>query len=162
MEKISTPSSDTERTVAALVNLGEFGELIVYGTVLPWKDDRQIPGWSEHHRVIEQQSAEWLELRKRFPNIPICIAGDFNSDMESGRRYGTKQGVDALRRGLAECGTFCATELGRFPLGMLDVLPIDHIALPTAWQSNSSVVSAWPAEKSRLSDHSGMVVEVSL
>jgi hypothetical protein len=161
MEQIFIPVSDTKRTVAALVNLGRLGELIVYGTVLPWKDD-EIPGWSKHHRVIEQQSAEWLALRKRFPNTPLCIAGDFNTDMESGRRYGTKQGVTALKRGLEDCDTFCATEPGKFPLGMLDVLPIDHIALPNSWQSNSSVVSAWNADKSRLSDHSGMVVEVLL
>jgi endonuclease/exonuclease/phosphatase family metal-dependent hydrolase len=160
MEKISIPSSDTKRTVAALLDLGRLGQLIVYGTVLPWKDD-EFSGWSKHHSMIEQQAAEWLALRKQYPNTPLCIAGDFNSDMGSGRRYGTKQGVTALRHGLEDCNTFCATEPGRFPVGMLDVLPIDHIALPISWQSSCSVTSAWPAETSCLSDHSGMVVEVS-
>ncbi len=99
MEKISIPSSVTKRTVAALLDLGRLGQLIVYGTVLPWKDD-EFSGWSKHHSVIEQQAAEWLALRKQYPNTPLCIAGDFNSDMGSGSRYGTKQGVTALRRGL--------------------------------------------------------------
>ena len=57
-------------------------------------------------------------------------------------------------------GLFCATEPNRFPAGLLQVLPIDHIALPAEWANITLVVSAWPADKAKLSDHSGMVVEV--
>lgn len=161
IEKVFLASADQKRTVIARVNLGEAGDLLVYGTVLPWKGD-QIPGWSEHHRVIPKQCAEWLELRKTYPETLLCVAGDFNTDMGSGSRYGTQQGIEALRLGLSECGAFCSTEPGRFPVGLLQVQPIDHIALPVAWQHTSSVVAAWPADKRNLSDHSGMVVEVEL
>ncbi len=162
IEKVCLESSDTERTVIGLVDLGRAGKLLVYGTVLPWKDDRQISGWSEHHRVIPLQCAEWLELRKRYPDIPLCVAGDFNTDMGTGSRYGTKLGIATLRNGLSECDAFCSTEPSRFPEGMLEIRPIDHIALPLTWESKTAVVAAWPADKPNLSDHSGMVVEVTI
>lgn len=161
LQRLPFHLADGERTVLAQADLGPQGKLIIYGTVLPWKDDRKIPGWSEHHRVIEQQSAEWLSLHQTYPGISLCIAGDYNSDMSLGRRYGTKQGVEAIEQGLAQCDIFCATEPERFPHDLLDVLPIDHIALPISWKENTSVVAAWPAAKETLSDHSGMVVEVS-
>lgn len=159
LQAVPVELSDEKRTVVALADLGAKGKLLIYGTVLPWKDD-QAAGWSEHHRVIEQQSVEWLMLRKAYPDIPLCIAGDYNSDMLNGRRYGTKEGVEAINRGLAQCETVCATVPDRFPEGLLNVLPIDHVAIPRAWQERTSVVAAWPAEKEILSDHSGMVVEV--
>jgi len=55
--------------------------------------------WSEHHRVISEQCAEWRQLKQTYPEAKICIAGDFNTDMGSGAYYGTKQGIAALRRG---------------------------------------------------------------
>lgn len=50
---------DQDRTVAGFVDLGMAGQLLVYGTVLPQRGDRQ-PGWKEHDRVIAEQCAEWL------------------------------------------------------------------------------------------------------
>jgi hypothetical protein len=54
--------SDTARTVSALLDIGRDRTVLVYGTVMPWKGDRGIDGWSEHHRVIPEQCAEWLQL----------------------------------------------------------------------------------------------------
>lgn len=162
IEKVVLDSGDSERTVIALIDLGESRTLLVYGTVLPWKDDRKISGWSEHERVIPLQCAEWLELRKKYPSTPLCIAGDLNTDMAVGHRYGSKPGIAALRDGFSKVGVFCATEPDRFPTGLLPILPIDHIALPEEWRDKTSIVAAWPADKMNLSDHSGMVVEVGL
>lgn len=150
----------SERTVAALIDVGGDKELLVYGTVLPWQD--KIAGWSEHERIIPMQCAEWLELRKKYPNTPLCIAGDLNTDMADGRRYGTKRGIADLRAGFSDAGVFCSTEPERFPPGSLPILPIDHIALPVEWENITSVVASWPADRANLSDHSGMVVEVSI
>jgi endonuclease/exonuclease/phosphatase family metal-dependent hydrolase len=91
----------------------------------------------------------------------LCVAGDFNADMRTGSYYGTKEGIALLRAGLADCGLFCATEMPRVPAGLLQHPPIDHIAVPSAWESSTSVVSAWPSQKGVLSDHSGLVVEVA-
>lgn len=162
IEKVVLDSGDSERTVTALIDLGETRTLLVYGTVLPWKGDRKISGWAEHERVIPMQCAEWLELRKKYPNTPLCVAGDLNTDMADGRRYGSKLGIAALRAGFSDAGVFCSTEPDRFPAGLLPILPIDHIALPIEWEKTTSVVASWPADKANLSDHSGMVVEVAI
>ena len=63
--------------VVALADLGAKGKLLIYALVLPWKDD-QAAGWSEHHRVIEQQSVSGC-LRKPYQTSPYCITGDYNS-----------------------------------------------------------------------------------
>ncbi len=158
---VNLPQADRERTVIALVDLDDGRKMLVYGTVMPWKGDRDKFDWSEHHRVIPEQCAEWLELKQKYPDAELCIAGDFNTDMGSGGYYGTKQGIAAVRAGLAACGAFCATEPGRFPVDRLPYPPIDHIALPLAYEKLTSVVAAWPAEKKSLSDHSGVVVEMA-
>ena len=162
IEQLVVHSGDNERTVTALIDIGGEKTLLVYGTVLPWKDDRKISGWSEHERVIPLQVTEWMELRQKYPNTPLCIAGDLNTDMAAGRRYGSISGIAALRTAFSNVGVFCATEPNRFPAGLLPILPIDHIALPIEWVNGTSVVRAWPADKAKLSDHSGMVVEVIL
>lgn len=157
------------RTACGLIEIPNATPLIVYGTVLPWHSDRggnspetKVLPWAEHHRVIPQQVNEWLELRKRFSSIPLCVAGDFNSDMLNGARYGTANGVRLLREGLSAAGLYCSTAPERFPKSFLSVLPIDHIVLPIEWIENSTVTHAWPANPGVTSDHSGMIVEISL
>lgn len=168
LESDAVSTTDGERTVCALLDRGGDGHLLVYGTVMPWHSDRgrhppdaTVPNWSEHHRVVPEQCREWTELRAAHPGAMMCVAGDYNTDMGSGTRYGTKRGIEMLRRGLDESGLYCATEPGRFPEGLLAEAPIDHIALPVEWQTRASVVAAWPASKGVMSDHSGCVVEIS-
>jgi exonuclease III len=159
--RVDLPSSDRERTVTALIDLGSVGPMLVYGTVLPWKGDRTKFDWSEHHRVIAEQSAEWLKLRALYPNAAHCVAGDYNSDLGTGAFYGTRAGVKGLRDGLAACDLYCPTAPEWFPAGRPPPPLIDHIALPARWKDRTSIVAAWAADKSRLSDHSGVVVEVA-
>lgn len=160
-EVVVLDGADRERTVVARVEIGNGQSLLVYGTVLPWKGDRGIFNWDEHHRVIPDQCAEWRMLRERYPTSALCIAGDYNTDMGTGSYYGTKKGIAALQSGLEECQLFCATAPDRVPPGLLPCLPIDHIALPREWREMASVVAAWPADKKRLSDHSGLLVEIA-
>lgn len=155
-------TADAERTVCGLVQLGADKQLLVYGTVLPWKGDRSKFDWSEHHRIVPQQCEEWRSLAAAHPTTPICVAGDFNTDMSTGSYYGTKVGIQMLRAGLAECGLYCATAAPEFPAGLLQHPPIDHIALPSAWKSACSVAAAWPADKHNLSDHSGVVLSIEV
>jgi hypothetical protein len=157
---VSLPRADRERTVATLLDLGEGRTMLVYGTVMPWKGDGGKFDWSEHHRVIPEQCAEWFELKKTYSNAQICIAGDFNTDMGTGAYYGTKKGIVALRSGLTACDAFCATDPTRIRTGLLPYPPIDHIALSIGNCDFTSVVAAWPADKKALSDHSGLIVKV--
>ncbi len=161
IDVVTLPTADRERTIAVLLDIGHIRKLIVYGTVMPWKGDGGKQDWSEHHRIVPQQCAEWLELSQLYPDAALCVAGDFNTDMGTGSYYGTKKGIAMLRAGLTGCELFCATEMPCVPVGLLQYPPIDHIAVPSAWGSFTKVVSAWPAQKGVLSDHSGLVIEVT-
>ncbi len=160
IEDVSLPRADRQRTVSALLDVGGGRRILVYGTVMPWKGDREKFDWSEHHRVVPEQCAEWLELTRAHPDVELCVAGDFNTDMGSGSYYGTKEGIGALRAGLVACDLFCATEPSRFPIGLLEYPPIDHIALSRRYEGTTSIVAAWPADKATLSDHSGVVIQI--
>ena len=161
LANVSLPGSDTERTTCALLDIGNGKTLLVYGTVIPWKGDRGKFDWSEHHRVIPDQCAEWLALKQAYPNAELCVAGDFNTDMGTGRYYGTKVGISALRAGLKACDLFCATEPGRIPKGILAFPPIDHIALSLKREHSTSIHAAWDAHRKMLSDHSGVIIETA-
>lgn len=158
---------DAERTICVLLQVSVRETMLVYGTVMPWHSDRgsrsaeeTVPNWSEHHRVVPIQCAEWSDIMADHKADYFYAAGDFNTDMGTGRRYGTKQGIAALRDGLNRAGLFCATEPGRVPPELLSDPLIDHIALPLAWASKTRIEAAWPPRKSTLSDHSGVVVSV--
>jgi hypothetical protein len=156
---VTLPCADRERTVCALLDLGEGRTMLVYGTVMPWRNDPKFE-LSKRHRVIPEQCAEWLELKRTYPNADLCIAGDFNTDLGAGK-YFTKAGDAALNEGLVACDVFFATEQSRFRIELLPhPPPIDHIVLPKAYSGSTSVAAAWPADKKKLSDHGGVIVEV--
>jgi endonuclease/exonuclease/phosphatase family metal-dependent hydrolase len=159
---------DPVRTVAALVE-SPLGRLLVYGTVMPWcndagpNPDAPARGWTEQDRVLPEQIAEWEQLRARHAEEALVVAGDFNMNLGGKHHYGTARGRSRLREGLAKNGLFCATETDRLPVGALRFPPIDHVAVPASWDGRTSVVAAWEgtsADGVRLSDHSGLVVEV--
>lgn len=159
---------DAKRTVAAVIDTPR-GALLVYGTVLPWHSDRGdnptdsvVPNWSEHHREIPDQASEWLDLKARERVDQVCVAGDYNTDMTTGRRYGTQKGIRMLQEGLAGADLFCATLPDAMPEGIAHISLIDHIALPRHWAPETKIEAAWPASKGELSDHSGVVVRVGL
>ncbi len=165
IEQIQLDDADNLRTVCARFDTGDGNDIIVYGTVLPWHPDRgpnapdnAPPHWSEHNRIIPMQIDEWKEIRRRHPTTPLFVAGDFNTDMADGKRYGTALGIELLQKGFSNSDIYCATEPLQVPKGLLPVLPIDHIAIPATW--SSKIADAWPAQKGILSDHSGIIVEV--
>lgn len=87
IERLAT--SDPRRCVAARLDAGAAGDLIVYGTVLPWNGDvgpndaQPARGWEEFHRVVPQQSRDWALLRERYPAATLVVAGDLNHDQAS-------------------------------------------------------------------------------
>jgi hypothetical protein len=94
--------SDPERTAAALIDSPQ-GPLILYGTVLPWHSDRgqhpvgvAVKNWTEFYRVLEQQSQEWQELRRRHSAADLCVAGDLNMNLGGPHHYGTRAGREQL------------------------------------------------------------------
>lgn len=155
---------DANRTVARIV-ASLLGDQLVYGTVMPWRSDRGPSGdaanWAEHHRVIPEQAAEWLALRRSHPGVAMCVAGNFNTNFGGKHHYWTKAGRQMLRNGLLGAGLACVTETERVPDGKLRYSPIDHIALSQHLAPVAAVAEAWEgtdADGMRLSDHSGLVV----
>jgi len=161
------PVDDPDRTVAALVE-SPFGPLLVYGTVLPWHSDpgpnRDAKVWSEHHRVIPLQGSEWARLAERYSDARLCVAGDLNTNLGEPHYYGTRSGRALLREALEGAGLVCVTETDHVPPGRLRHAPIDHICPSAELASRATVVEAWEGtapDGSRLSDHSGLLIEVS-
>lgn len=155
---------DTSRTVAAIFDT-PLGPLLVYGTVMPWKSDRDPTDtidWAKHHRIVPEQAAEWVRLGLRHPEAAVCIAGDLNMNLGGRQYYGTNEGRRLLQDGMARAGLTCVTRTEAVPAGLLDNPHIDHVLLPNSWAERVRVVDAWPGTIGgvRLSDHSGIVVEV--
>lgn len=160
----SVEVQDAARTVAAIYDT-PFGPLLVYGTVMPWQSDLgpETVYWAKHERIVPEQGQEWLGLRERNPQAALCVAGDLNMNL-GGRHYsGTKEGRRLLQSGMEPAGLACVTRTEAVPAGLLDRPHIDHVLLPASWESRVRVVEAWPGTLGgvRLSDHSGIVVEVA-
>lgn len=159
---------DPERTAAAMLNT-PLGLMVVYGTVLPWHSDRgkhaedvEVPYWSEHHREIPRQAAEWSALRDRHKYALMCVAGDLNMNIDGPHYYGTKLGRSLLTDAMDANRLTCVTSTDRLPAGALRHPPIDHVLLSDNVAIKASVTSAWEGTQggSRLSDHSGLVITV--
>lgn len=147
------------------------GDVIVYGTVLPWHTDSGPSGtkqvnWAEFRRVVPLQGAEWLALRRQYPSHDLVVAGDLNQSMASSHYYGSKE----LRRLLEEqcdaAGLEVLTGSAHHEAGLTHPL-IDHVAIsPRAGRSvRVADVGGWEVAhdgQGRLSDHSGIVVGVSI
>lgn len=160
--------ADPIRTVAALLR-APFGNVIVYGTVLPWHSDTgtaasPAKGWAKQDRVLAEQLGEWAQLRALHPDVPLVVAGDLNMNLGGKHYYGTVRGRKALRDGVANLGLACATETELLPVDALRHPPIDHVVVPIAWMARVRGVSAWEGKTPapRLSDHSGLVVEIEV
>lgn len=159
------PTEDPNRTVAAILQ-APFGELLVFGTVLPWHSDKgdkgTVKNWEEFYRVVPLQGREWARLRKEHPDAEMCVAGDLNMNLGGPHYYGTKKGRAMLGEAFAAADLVCLTETEKTK-GMLSHGAIDHICVSSRLAEGAGAVDAWEgkdADGVRLSDHSGVVVSV--
>lgn len=160
---------DHERSVAAVVRSPR-GDVLVFGTVLPWHSDRgraepgvRVRNWSEHHRVIPEQGREWQALQEAWPGAALVVAGDLNMNLGGPHYYGTKQGRAALEEAMRTCGLVCATLASSVPPDRLAHPPIDHVLVPERWAACTHVCAAWEGTQEAivLSDHSGIAIKIS-
>jgi hypothetical protein len=134
---------DPRGAVSAIVD-SPSGELVVYGTVLPWANDRGDDGqarmWECHYREIERQREQWRELRGQYPGTPMVVAGDFNQDRDGSGWYGTHRGRELLTDALEAADLACVTEQDVVAAGKLaDAHLVDHIAIDRTWADGSAV-----------------------
>jgi hypothetical protein len=162
---------DPERCVAARLDGGDAGEILVYGTVLPWNgdvgpdQDRPARGWDEFYRVVPEQGDEWAALQERFPDATLVVAGDLNHDLGGRHFYGTPRGRALLTVELARAGLTCLTTTDRYGPDVLEHPPIDHVcAGPGRGRSITSDVHGWNRDPNgvRLSDHGGTLANLEI
>jgi hypothetical protein len=165
------PTSDPGRCVAVRLDAGDAGEVIVFGTVLPWNGDvgpdpdHPARGWEEFPRVVPVQGLEWESLRSRHPSATLVVAGDLNQDLGGAHYYGTKACRALLRDELAKAGLACLTTTDRFAPGELAHPPIDHVCAGAGHgRTLTSTVRGWDnvVDGVRLSDHGGVLASLQI
>jgi endonuclease/exonuclease/phosphatase family metal-dependent hydrolase len=142
-----------------------FGAMLIYGTVLPYANDKGISGtakrWEEHRRSIQQHHEDWLRIQKQYPDRFMCIAGDFNQSRDNSGWYEEKQSVEMLSTALEDLSMVCVThqnfqkDVGRST--------VDHICLSKRLVDYQESVSAWKGKTSegkKMSDHNGVFVDL--
>jgi endonuclease/exonuclease/phosphatase family metal-dependent hydrolase len=163
LEVVATIEPD--RTTAAILD-APGRPLLVYGTVLPWHTDKGPTGiaknWSEHHRVIPEQGAEWARLRDAHSSATVIVAGDLNTTVGCSRYYGTKRGRQLLDAALVGAGLVCVTAEPNRPEDRVAYPFIDHVCVGKELAGAARIIDAWEGtvDGARLSDHSGVVIEV--
>ena len=175
---------DSRRTACALIQ-APFGKLLVYATIIPYHNAGVVNGgkyahvpkkykaWQMHKENIILQGADWLKLSEEYPDVPLCIAGDFNQtrDRKKGG-YGTRDGRQLLTQILEVCNVCCVTDDDFAGNGKLQPDPkkgytrrsVDHICISEDWKNSlqNVTVGAWDhfTELGEyMSDHNGVYLE---
>lgn len=169
VETLSSFVEDSARCVAARIVHPEFGEIVVYGGVLPWNGSkwRNLPsaGGVAFEAALHMQRSDWNRLRRKFADAMMIVAGDLNQDLASRHYYGSKKNRRLLEKVLEEEGLEAVTAAGHDPVAR-DSAPyacIDHICVSRSSQWCLLSTKRWPDSNTpdkRLSDHFGIVVEL--
>ena len=162
--------SDPTRCAAGIIQNSPFGELMVYGTVLPWSNDwRGIPGVNGQafEAALDLQKRDWLALKEKFPNATLILAGDFNQDLASWHYYGSKRKRSLLESALLECELIALTSGTSDPIARNSspMACIDHICISAKSDWNLDSTTRWPNTSmpiASLSDHFGVSIQITL
>lgn len=167
---VESVASGDVRTAIAVLD-APVGPLLVFGTVWPWQTDRgehptdqSIPDWARQAVVIKQQQGQWAYLKRKYPTATLCVAGDLNMTFGGPRAYYAREGRLEAALAMQAHDLVCTTAWARVPVGALDRAPIDHVLLPHELAMRTRVCDTWrgaPRDPNRLSDHSGLIVEIA-
>ena len=169
LRAIEKPAPSPRGTVAVVVD-APFGELIVYGCVIPWANEPELTNrdsatmWQAHAETIDQIDDDLRTIEDAHPGVPIVVAGDFNQDRDGSGWYGTHAVRDQLTEVLARHDLACLTCDDVVASGLLESQHlIDHICASTSLAQNATM-SCWEAtdrDDVRLSDHPTVAVDLS-
>lgn len=170
------PTDDPVFTAAAAVRLPHLPRpLLMYGTVITYAHDGVRPRedggppcrvWERHRAMVRSQTAEWRTLSERFPDHDLCVAGDFNMNLDGTRWYGVGDAREALEAGLLAARLRCLTKEDireSHRDSGIERASVCHICYSDR-QGMTSRLRAWSGGKGvgRLSDHNGLMVEVDV
>jgi endonuclease/exonuclease/phosphatase family metal-dependent hydrolase len=167
-QKISLEAQMYE-TACVLVELDSNHPLIVYGTIIPYKNHNAvsleklalsqayIAVWDEHKAAIAHQGNDWEKLIQQYPNHGLCVAGDFNQSRNGTGWYSTKEVEKLLTKELKRNHLICITEKD---FRLANRQNIDHICISQNF-AESYEVSAWEnfTETVTMSDHNGVMAK---
>lgn len=163
------PTHDPVYTVCAEIDTPD-SPIIVYGTIITYANDGVSSGtakrWEKHRLSIERHAADWLRIRKQFPDHLFCVAGDFNQSRDGSGWYEDKQSIKMLTAALSDAGIVCVTECDMRATGLLKTrASIDHICFSTSPSVRVTRLGAWEGttpDGLRMSDHNGVVVDIEV
>jgi len=178
---------DSCKATCALIQ-APFGKIIVYATIIPYHNSgvrdggqylyapRTYKAWEMHKEDIQHQGQDWLRISAEYPDIPLCIAGDFNQTRDEQKRgYGTIDGRNLLTVALNNSNLVCITDEDFAGHGKLQPNPktgvtrrnIDHICLSINWFNslNNKYIGAWDhftEEGVFMTDHNGVYFDFAI
>lgn len=95
----------TPRLATCVVLDSPLGSLVVYGTILPYREEGASQGrqrWHAHREALELQLQDWTDIRHEHPDHHLVVAGDFNMTLPPSNAYVDQTSRDRL---LMACGT---------------------------------------------------------
>ena len=170
IESMSGFVTDGSRCVAGRIEHNVLGEIILYGTVLPWNNDLRVKessSFQAYQEALEVQKSDWLRIQRDFPQATLIIAGDFNQGLVDKHFYGSRKKQNLLESAIKECQISPLTAGANDPIAR-DSHPranIDHIFVASSFVWNLEKSNRWPDTQvpvKNLSDHFGVSLEVSL
>ena len=152
----------TDRMTCARFSNSPLGDMVVIGTVLPWRSDSLFRGAKGFCRAIDDQAKDWKQIALKHRDATMVVAGDFNQSLPYVNRYGTKEGAAALERAIEDVGLSCTT---RGIDDSTEQTRIDHICIGHNNRKRAVMPQAksWevPILGSRpVSDHIGAFVDL--
>lgn len=161
--------SDNSRCVAGIIESSPFGQIVLYGTVLPWVTDPRAKmhgSYLAFKENLDLQQEDWERIRRDFPanSNSFILAGDFNQSLAPVHYYGSKEKRALLEAALKRFYLEPITFMENDPT-FRDSPPnacIDHICHSLGmWETINT--RRWPDApnlKDADSDHFGVSVEI--
>jgi endonuclease/exonuclease/phosphatase family metal-dependent hydrolase len=150
-----------DRMACASIKSSMTREVLIVGTVLPWKFDVRWPNTEGFCAALDIQQTEWRRLANSAPTRTLVLAGDFNQSLPHQRYYGSQRNEIALNAALESQELRCVTPGNDSLTG---IPRIDHICVHReALQSLvASQIGTWPIPEVRgkpVTDHSGVYID---
>ena len=161
--------SDKERCCAVQITHPEYGDLIIYATVLPWvgsswRGQLWLKG-TAFISALETYKNDWKKLQLAYPDAIHIVAGDFNQSLVDWHYYGSNLIRLKLEQTMQECNMTIITA-GEYDPVARDSKPyacIDHICVSNSKIEQVYSTKRWPDKDKpdkTLSDHFGVIVEI--
>lgn len=158
--EIQTVKGQSDRMACGRFKNSGHQDVVVVGTVLPWRSDQLWPGVDGFCAALTIQAEEWSRLWGACRAAAFVVAGDFNQSLPHQNHYGSKQGAIKLEQALEDHGLMCVTT-GNDPLSGNP--RIDHICINRSGRNPEGIpVGTWlipRLEGKPITDHAGVYAD---